>query len=84
MFPLRCRQADIVATVSLNDTSDKLSQVLLLPVINYHRWRSCRRFKIADVVVTGKQLVLYFHLLRVGGGGGEYTAVLGIQQRKIS
>jgi hypothetical protein len=49
LLNLRCRQADIVTTISL--------PVSMTPAINYRRCRCYRGIMIAHVVVTGKQLI---------------------------
>jgi hypothetical protein len=48
MFTLRCRKADIVATVS--------SPVLTTPVIDYRQFH-CYRFLVNAGVVTGDKLI---------------------------
>jgi hypothetical protein len=40
------------------DTGNKLSSVLLLPVINYRRRRCYRHLIIASAIVTGDKLTL--------------------------
>ncbi len=61
MFTLRYTLGKLIflqVFAGVADTGNKLSSVLLLPVINYRWYRCYRHLIIASVVVTGDKLTL--------------------------